>query len=78
VGLKAINTTLDIISLEGKHLGDSNGNQKVNLKVHKKPTMSEKKSVLALIIKLQHQSHHIGPPGTRKAHIRGNVSSGRF
>jgi hypothetical protein len=52
VGLKAINIRLNIPSLEGKHLGDSNGNQKANLKVHRKPTMSEKRSALTLIIKL--------------------------
>ncbi len=36
MGLQATNTTLDIGSLEGKHLGDSNGTQKASLKVHRK------------------------------------------
>jgi hypothetical protein len=44
--MQAINITLDIASLEGKHLGDSNGTQKPSLKVHKKLTMSEKRSCI--------------------------------
>jgi hypothetical protein len=53
VGLHAINITLNIGSLEGKHLGDSNGTQKISLKVHRKPTTNEKRSALTLTIKLQ-------------------------
>jgi hypothetical protein len=44
--MQTINTTLDITSLEGKHLGDSNGTQKASLKVHRKLIVSEKRSYI--------------------------------